>query len=96
MFAGQNNYISDVSEDSNIRAKQLWQFLAGKILFRLSCLSQGQSVCCCGTHIIYPFIDISCPGKPKRYTLYDYPCNIATDGYTYDYSKLRGCYRYVI
>ena len=96
MFAGHNNYISDVSEDPKVRAKQLWQFLAGKILFRLSCLSQGQSVCRCGTHTIYPFFDIPCPGKPTRYTLCDYPTNIATDGYDYDYSNLRGCYQYVI
>ena len=96
MFAGHNNYISDVSEDSKVRAKQLWQFLASKIFFRLSCLSQGQSVCRCGTHITLSFFDIPCPGKLSSYTVIDYPCNIATDGYTYDYSKLRGCHRYVI
>jgi len=95
MFAGHNNYISDVSEDPKIRAKQLWQFLAGKIFFRLSCLSQGQSVCRCGTHTIYPFIDFPCHGKPSRYTLSEYPCNIVTDGYTYDYSNLKGCHKII-
>lgn len=87
MFAGHNNYISDVSEDPKIRAKQLWQFLAGKIFFRLSCISQGKSFCRC---------DTQCKYKPSMYTLSDYPCNIATDGYTYNHSKLRGCYNYVI
>ena len=91
MFAGQDNYISDVSEDSNVRAKQLWQFLASKIFFRLSCLSQGNSVCHCNTHITLPFYDIHCPGKPTSFTVSNYPCNIATDGYNYNYSNLKGC-----
>ena len=93
--AGENSYISDVSEIPNMRAKQLWQFLAGKIFFRLSCLSQGQSVCRCGAHQILPFFDLPCQGKPTCYTLADYPCNIATDGYSYDYSNLKGCHKLI-
>lgn len=89
--AGEYGYISDVSELPNVRAKQLWQFLAGKIFFRLSCLSQGQSVCRCGTHTTVPFFYIQCSGKPSSYTLAEYPCDIATDGYNYDYSNLKGC-----
>ena len=89
--AGHNNYISDVSEDSNVRAKQLWQFLASKIFFRLSCLSQGHSVCHCNMHITLPFYDIHCPGKQSNCSVSNYPCNIATDGYSYDYSNLKGC-----
>lgn len=95
MYAGENNYISDVSEDSHIRAKQLWQFLASKIFFRLSCLSQGQSLCPCGTHTIYPFITSPCFGKPSKYSVADYPCNIASDGYTYDYDYLSGCHELI-
>jgi len=91
LSAGKNGYISDVSELPHVRAKQLWQFLASKIFFRLSCISQGQSVCRCGTHAIFPFFDIPCSGKPSSYTLSEYPCDIATDGYTYNYSNLNGC-----
>ena len=90
--AGINGYISDVSENPNIRAKQLWQFLGGKILFRLSCLSKGETVCSCGIHTIHPLINLHCFGKPSKYSLQEYPCNIATDGYTYDYKYLKGCH----
>lgn len=95
MYAGKNNYIADVSDDSYIRAKQLWQFLTGKILFRLSCISQGQIICSCGIHTVYPFIDIPCTYKQSGYTLLDYPCNIKNDGYTYNYFNLKGSHKFV-
>ena len=91
--AGENDYISDVSENPNVRAKQLWQFLAGKEFFRLSCLSQGQYLCPCGTHTT-PFLTVKCSRfKPSRYSLADYPCDIATDGYVYNHSCLEGCHK---
>ena len=93
MFAGKNNYISGASYDRKIRAKQLWQFLASKIFFRLSCLSKGHSVCHCNTHVIFPFYNVQCRGKQSKYSVSNYPCNIATDGYTYDYSNLKGCHK---
>jgi len=95
---GVNGYIQDVSDDSNVRAKQLWQFLASKIFFRISCMSNGQFVCNkCGTHVYIPEIgNLFCQEKPKQYTLQDYPVeNIAKDGYEYNYKNMKNINKYV-
>ena len=93
---GEGGYIHNVSDDSKVRAKQFWQFLGGKIFFRISCISNGQYVCnTCGTHTYIPELGkLFCTGKPKQYTLEDYPVeNIAKDGYEYNYKYLKNIHR---
>jgi len=89
--AGKDGYITDVSTNSHTRAIQLWQFLACKIFFRISSISQGRIVCKCGTHTIFPFFVLPCLGKSTSYTLLDYPIkNVSKDGYTYNYDNFQG------
>ena len=94
--AGVNGYIHGVSSDTRTKATQLWQFIGTKIFFRLSCLSRNQSICKkCGTHTEFPFA-FPCT-KPEKYDLSEYPIrNIFSDGYTYNYSKLKGCHKFVL
>ena len=96
MNAGHNGYISGMSSDKKIRAIQLWQFLASKIFFRLSLLSNNKKVCeKCGTHTEFPF-ELDCE-KIQRYHLSEYPVpNLHSDGYTYNYKNLKGCHKKVI
>ena len=99
MKAGIGNYISDVSSDPKTRAIQLWQFLGGKVLFRLSCLSQGYQVCnTCGNHTKYPkeFDNVFQCYPTAKYSLREYPIHdIVNDGYTYDHNNLKDCHMLV-
>ena len=99
MSAGVNGYISGISSDKHIKAVQLWQFLGSKILFRLSSLSQGYSVCNqCGLHTEYPCAyNMKCKNKkPHIYDLTEYPIQkIVSDGYIFHKNNIKGCCKYV-
>lgn len=98
MSAGVGEYITGLSPDPSIKAKQLWQFFCGKVCFRLSTISNSQEVCkVCGTHTKYPRnwnINCTTPISTKRWDLSGYPTlNIATDGYTYNKNNLKDCHK---
>ena len=99
MNAGVNNYIFGISTDKHTKARQLWQFVGCKILFRLSCLSHGQFVCKqCGLHMEYPCeFNMKCTNKiPSVYDLTEYPIqNIVSDGYCFNKHNIKGCHKYV-
>ena len=99
MSAGVDGYITGISPDPSIKAKQLWQFLCGKVCFRLSNISYSQRVCkICGTHTEYPpEYNITCIYPiEKKWNLSDYPTtNIITDGYTYNHANLKNCHLYI-
>ena len=91
--AGVEGYIKDVSRDPAVRSRQLWQYIASKVFFRLSAYSQGQYVCeTCKTHTYLPQLgNIFCSGNTATHTssVFDFPIqNISKDGYDYNYEFL--------
>lgn len=99
-FAGVDNYISGVSSNTSIKNKQLWHYLTGKVLFRLSCMSNGQYVCHCGMHTEYSIeiqkLGLICKDQRKKVDLSEYPIHdIVHDGYEFNKQNLNGCHKLI-
>jgi len=83
MKGGINNYIDGLSNDSHIRAKQLWQLLCGKILFIMTVTSSGNYICKkCWNHtlIFNPNFNFNMC-RPIDNKLLTLPVDIVNDGY---------------
>ena len=99
--AGIDGYIQDVSNVPAVRYRQLWQYIASKVFFRLSAYSHGQYVCeTCKTHTYFPQLgNIFCSGLDKKYmnvSLADFPIDcIHKDGYDYNYDSLNNSHKFI-
>ena len=96
MFAGKDNYIDGVSKDSHIKAKQLWQFLTSKVLYRILLISQGHKVCdVCGCHAqMPPIFNYTC--EPiNTYTVEDFPEDNLALNYRSNTYSIKGCHKLV-